>query len=879
MDITEFLTKEKWEITHTEQMPSREARLVSFDDLSLCSASKIFLNKNFPKGIYEHQKLAIQKVLNSANVCLTTGTASGKSLAFYVAGIELLSKSPESKIIAIYPLRALGKEQEERWAKALDDAELDTTVGRVDGQVPMQARTEILRRSRVLVLTPDVMHAWMFSQLSTRQVRDFLRQLGIIVIDEVHSYTGVFGSNSAFLFRRFRHILKLLNADPLFICASATIADSRGHLAKLFGIDFDIIDQSHDSSPRQPIQIDLVRAPLSRDFLTEISHLLSSLAKEKDLRFIVFVDSRKQTELIASIISREKDDSLSVESQSQEEHTFTWDHLKQLNILPYRAGYEEHDRSIIQDRLSKGSLTGVVSTSALELGIDIPHLTAGILVGVPYSATGFYQRIGRIGRHAPGHIIIISRGNVYDEALFSNPQALLKRPLAEGALYLENQRIQYIHTLCVARHGGEHDQVLNSENLNGKEEFISDISWPEGFLELCAKERIGEISPELQAMKGEAGDAPNHVFPLRDVEVQFKVQERLMGQFRDLGQLSYSQLMREAYPGAVYYYIAMAYRVNKINTRSREVQVRNEKKYTTSPIELPTMIFPNLTPSSIYQAKSYGKLTCIECNLQVREALSGYSERRGPNKITVAYPTDSKVTGVFFDQQRFSRNYFTTGVILTHPTLNKSRVETELICTALFEAFLMIVPFERRDVNFAVDKHRVARNQFDIEKDLKFITIYDQTYGSLRLTSRLMLDNILRSTISIGMEICALGETTNAKKEAIKALESLLAETQNSPIDHAIHAEEERRPGQNLIKILLPDSKGLAINNGNKEFQVEGVFFDPKNQRLSYRGKYVDQQHPNETTIVILPVEGLIEVPGDSVLGYYDLETGKVTTL
>lgn len=648
MNLTEFLKKEKWEIIHTEQIPSRDARLVSFDDLLLSSASKKFLDKNFSAGIYEHQKFAIQRALDQKNVCLTTGTASGKSLAFYIAGLELLSKSFDSRIIAIYPMRALGKEQEERWAKALEDAGLEATVGRIDGQIPMQARTEIIRRSRVLVLTPDVMHAWMFSQLSIRQVRDFLRKLRLIVVDEVHSYTGVFGSNSAFLFRRLRHILKLLAAAPQFVCASATIADSKCHLSKLFGIGFEIVDQSFDSSPRQPIQIDLVRAPLSRDLLSEISSLLSSLGKDKGQRFIAFVDSRKQTELIASIIGREKDDSSNFEAQSKEEQAFQWDHLKQLNVLPYRAGFEEQDRSIIQDRLSKGSLAGVVSTSALELGIDIPHLNVGILIGVPYSATSFYQRIGRIGRHAPGNIVLISRGNVYDEALFSNPQELLKRPLAEGALYLENQRIQYIHALCVARHGGEHDQILNAENLAAKEEFISAIDWPEEFLSLCAKERIGEIPAELQSMKGEAGDDPNHVFPLRDVEVQFKVQERQMGQLRDLGQLSYSQLMREAYPGAVYYYTAMAYRVNKVNARSREVQVRHEKRYTTSPIQLPTMIFPNLTSGNIYQAKSYGQLTCIECNLQVREALSGYSERRGPNELKVAYPTDLKSTGVFF---------------------------------------------------------------------------------------------------------------------------------------------------------------------------------------------------------------------------------------
>lgn len=531
----------------------------------------------------------------------------------------------------------------------------------------------------------------------------------------------------------------------------------------------------------------------------------------------------------------------------------------------------------IQERLTDGSLTGVVSTSALELGLDIPYLTAGILFGVPYSATSFYQRIGRIGRHAPGHIVIVSRGTVYDQQLFANPPALLSRPLAEDALYLENERLQYIHTLCLARRGGEHDQVVAAENLAGRENFASTIAWPEGFLALCEKERAGEIPAVLQVMKGEAGNDPNHVFPLRDVEMQFKVQERLMGRGRNLGEISHSQLMREAYPGAIYYYTARPYRVVRVNTRRREVHIRHHpKKYTTSPAQLPVLVFPDLAPDRIYQAKSYGELMCVECHLQVREVLSGYAEQRGPNRINVAYPADVEATGVHFEQSRFSRNYLTTGVILAHPALNENRFEAELIAAALFEAFLMIVPYERRDAGFAADKFRLAHAQLNAQNGARFIAIYDQTYGSLRLTSRLTADSMLRAVIPTAIEICGLGEATEVQEKTIAALEQLLAEAARDPINYAIQPEEEKRPDKNLIPILLPGSKGLAMHNGNTEFEVEEIFFDAISRRLSYRGRYVDEQYANATTKIILPVEGLIEVPGDSVVGYYDLEAGEI---
>jgi len=146
----------------------------------------------------------------------------------------------------------------------------------------------------------------------------------------------------------------------------------------------------------------------------------------------------------------------------------------------------------------------VVSTSALELGLDIKYLDVAVLLGVPYSSTSLWQRIGRIGRHSPGIVYVIHSGGVYDDLVFSNPTSLLNRPLAEGALYLQNPRIQYIHALCLSRENGEHDRFCNTLNLNvNEDDFNSMIDWPKGFLALCKSERIGEITPDLQVMKSE----------------------------------------------------------------------------------------------------------------------------------------------------------------------------------------------------------------------------------------------------------------------------------------------------------------------------------------------------------------------------------------
>jgi len=467
-------------------------------------------------------------------------------------------------------------------------------------------------------------------------------------------------------------------------------------------------------------------------------------------------------------------------------------------------------------------------------------------------------------------VIVVNSGDIYSESIFRNPKQLLIMPLSEGALYLENPRIQYIHALCLARHGGEHDQICSILNSKETSDFKSSISWPDGFLELCKSERIGVIPTELQNMKAQAGDDPNHTYPLRDVDMQFQVEYKRDPVKRFLGSLSYGQLMREAYPGAVYYYTTKPYRVYRVRIYSRLVEVRHERRYTTKPQMPPTLVFPNFTSGNVYTSQKYGDLIAVECNLQIRESIVGFKERCGPNELTVNYPLDPS-SGCYFDQSRFTRNYFTTGVVLTHPIFNRPKVRCDVIANLLFETFLMIIPFERRDIHFASDKHRTKSGT--INEEDRFVSIYDQTYGGLRLSGRILEKKIFKQVLGKAVELAQHDESLDINLETIEALEQVLVSLSESPVNISFESGKEPQPETDrFVKVIMPGSKGLDIKKDNEEFFVEGVLFTPDG--LRYRGKHISEKTARYK--IFIPIDSLKEIPGESKFGLYNYETGEV---
>jgi len=915
--VEEFFNTHQWRVVDVQVTQGRAAELFGVDDLPLAAASRNFLARRYPRGIYRHQKEALKCVLAGKNVCLVTGTSSGKSLVFQAAAVDLLARDPNARVMAIYPMKALGNEQRDRWQAALESAGLaapqpvspavgvEGPVGRIDGNIPPGFRLNILERSRVVIFTPDIIHAWLFSNLNQPVVIDFLRRVRLVVVDEVHAYTGVFGSNAAFLFRRLQHLIALLGAKPAYIAASATIARPEQHLQNLFGRPFTFIGPEMDSSPRFPIQVYLVDPPGKKRFLEEVVGLLEFLASQAQSRFIAFVDSRKQVELISSILNRllketqedaageegrqgpgrarggrakkaaARDEPVIEEPDDECEATGV---LQNLNVAPYRAGYEDQDRRQIQERLAAGTLSGVVSTSALELGIDVPGLDICVLIGAPASATSLQQRIGRIGRHGPGVVIVVNGGDVHDAAVFARPQGLFQRPLAESTLYLENEHIQYIHALCLARTSGEHDQVeaaLREGAHRRKEpagaEFSSPVDWPEHFIELCRCERAGIAPRQLASLKLEARERPNYAFPLRDVESQFKVERREGPNVTAMGSISFSQLMREAYPGAIYYYATIPYRVTRVNIKSKVVQVRREKRYTTQPQRTPPAIFPQLSPGGMFSAARQGSLLALETHLLVRESISGVVERRGRNENQYPYPLPLDL-GFAQDQPYFSRNYFTTGVMITSPALSREGVNLEALAAILYEAFLQMIPFERQDIGAAADHFRANKAAIFKEGE-PFLAIYDQTYGSLRLSQRLLRPGGLARVLAEATFLARGQESLGASPASLIALAEMALTALHEPRQELVFGEEsaaERDP-QRWARVVLPGSKGLMVRT-NEEFYVLHILNTPVG--LSYEGTPVSMLGNSATVMPLL--NDVAEIPGESENGWYDIETGAV---
>ncbi len=609
-----------------------------------------------------------------------------------------------------------------------------------------------------------------------------------------------------------------------------------------------------------------------RRFPGSVATLLESLASSGSRRFIAFVDSRKQTEQLAAILARGKQAPASGESDEDEDdeglHELA-DHLERLDVLPFRAGYEADDRDLIQRRLSEGTLPGVVSTSALELGLDIPYLDTAVLVGVPRSSTSLHQRIGRIGRHAPGEVIVISSGDIYDEAIMAEPDQLLQRPHTDPALYLENRRIQYIRALCLCRPQGEHDTALAFTGGDPERPFVSAVSWPDGFLELCTAERLGELPVDLQSMKIEAADSPNYSFPLRDVERQFKIEMRQRGESKNLGSVSYSQLLREAYPGAVYYYAARPYRVAFVKLDAKTVSVRPEKSFHSKPMMLPTLVFPNLQPSAIHNGAHHGDLNVIESEVQIRESLTGYSERRGPNEFQTKYPTDSSKTGGYWSQSYFGRTFFTSAVTITHPALDVEAGVAQAAADCLYEAFLMAVPVERRDVGVAVDRHRSTRGP--LVEGSRFIALYDQTYGSLRISGRVLEGTRLPDLLETALGLCEEDLSTDNWLAARDVLTELVAAVQ-APADPPWWSDAPQVPAAvNVISVIMPGSRGLQVLHDNREFYIEAVFLSPSGVR--YRGHH---EETKKDVYELIPIDQIAPLQGESKMGIYDLETGEL---
>ena len=643
-DIVKILSGVGLAPTETIVIPGRDSRNSPVPQ-GLHTSVEAVLSRDYSGGLYSHQAAAIQQILDGRDICLATPTASGKSLVFMAAAAELTLREQSARVLALYPAKALIQDQLAKWKQFLDP--MGTSVGFIDGSVATASRPNILASSRVVAMTPDVAHAWLMSHLGTPEVTSFLKSLCLVVLDEAHVYDGAFGTNMAYLLRR----LALTSAPYRLVCSTATVGAPERFIQQLTGREMLVLDDGDDGSAL--FQKTLLRVESSaKGGFDRIVQLLSGLAKYGRARFLAFGDSRKMVELIVGAILREsvsESDGTEDETDelSNEEEFRGWPKLE--HVLPYRAGYETTDREAIQKALTDGSLAGVVSTSALELGLDIGDLDVVVLLNTPPTVKSFRQRIGRAGRRRDAVCILID-----DQGVMAPLPQYVDRSPEPSWLYLDNRYIQYANALCAA---AELQTVgfASAENLDFG-------GLPDTFLRLLENELnpTAAVENDLYGLKQRAQANPHYEFPIRSAaEPNFEVEGRFG---LKLGTLSYGQALREAYPGAVYYYMARPFRIQSLEYKKGLIRASKSKRFTTKPIT-DTMAFPDFRNGLIRAWKSSNGFVA-EVELQVNERVKGFVERRGPNTL----PVHEYGTGSPYSQKSLSRLFRTTGVCWTFPS-------------------------------------------------------------------------------------------------------------------------------------------------------------------------------------------------------------------
>jgi DEAD/DEAH box helicase domain-containing protein len=493
-------------------------------------------------ALYTHQARALQEAWEATTI-VTTGTASGKSLCFNLPTLEVLCTDAKARALYLYPTKALAQDQ----ARALNAFGLPKQVRPAiyDGDTRREERLAIRRRSNLVLTNPDMLHVGILPNHAAWA--DFFANLAVVVVDEAHVYRGVFGAHVANVLRRLRRVAAAYGTTPRFLLASATIANPVELAERLTGFeDVRLVDE--DGSPGAKRQIAMWNPPvvdealqLRGSALSEAADIVAELVRE-DARTICFIKSRKAVELVARIVRGK----LGPELEDR--------------VAPYRAGYTPQQRRELEARLTSGELLAVITTDALELGIDIGALDAAVCVTFPGTVASLRQMWGRAGRRGRGLAVYVAGEDALDQFFCRHPDEFLERPVEAAIVWHENEPIHLAHLLCAA-HEGPLD-ARDAEFLGPRWQAYADLLVSQGAL----VERRGRYllrHPE---------DYPAARVSLRSASPDsVAVVDVSSGEL--LGTVETSRAANTVHDGAVYLHLGRSYEVRELDFDGRRALV------------------------------------------------------------------------------------------------------------------------------------------------------------------------------------------------------------------------------------------------------------------------------------------------------------------
>ena len=618
------------EATHVETLPPRESQHAAWPNWVLPALRAKLVDASI-SAPYAHQAQLADAAWAGRDAVIATGTSSGKSLGYQLPILTRLAEDSTTCALYLTPTKALGSDQLHAVMNLVQGIpELrGVAPAPYDGDTPQEARAGIRDHSRFIFTNPDMLH---MSLLAAHQRwARVLRHLEFIVIDECHSYRGVFGANVALVLRRLLRLCEHYGAHPVVVLASATMKDPARHAARLTGRPAaDFVEVTEDGAPTGARTVALWEpgfvegaegqngAPVRRAATTEAAGIMATLIAE-GARTLTFVRSRRNAEMVSLRTQEELSGRLGRPDFAQ-------------RIAAYRAGYLAEDRRALEKSLDDGSLLGVATTSALELGIDVGGLDAVVTAGFPGTVASFWQQAGRAGRRGQGSLVVlVARDEPMDTYLVHHPEALLGRPVEASVFNPENPYILYGHVYCAAIEkplqpadieawGAEGVvRALESDGLiRRRERGWFAVPLPAGSSPVTPENAHAQVS-----LRGGSGE-------------EVMIVDHTTG--RLLGTIDAARAAGQVHPGAVYLHLGESYVVDELDFGNYVALVHPEiPNYTTQPRSTTDIRILSQADGLVNYSPG---LWVANLEVEVTDAVTGYQVRFPDGTVGDDIPLD-----------------------------------------------------------------------------------------------------------------------------------------------------------------------------------------------------------------------------------------------
>jgi len=562
------------------------------EDLLLPGEVSCILPQLGIQRLFTHQVSALQVIRRGAHVLIATPTASGKSLIYNISVLEELSKNPEAKALFVFPLKALEQDQVKNLADLLGRFKGGKVSARIyDGDTSSYRRKQIRTNvPEILVTNPDMLHAAILAHHQGWEA--LFKNLSLVVLDEVHTYRGIFGSHMNQVVRRLKRLCASYGSKPRFVLLSATVNNPGEFGESLIEERVEVVDRS--GAPRSGRHFLFMNPVAGSNF--SAAKLFAHCVRT-GFRTIAFTQARKVTELIHLWVAQ-----LSPRLRQK--------------VSSYRAGFLPQERREIERKLAHGELLGVVSTSALEMGIDIGNLDVCLLVGYPGTIINTWQRGGRVGRSSrDALIILVAKPDALDQYFMKHPEDLFERPYEAAFLDPHNPYVVQDHLPCAA---AEKPITLQDARF-----------WPhglEGHLEQLEQDGRLTATAEGPPTWFCPRKNPHSGVNIRSAGETYTIFEEGTGEA--IGTVDGVRALKECHPGAIYLHRAREYVVKELHLDKRDIIVGHSdlKYFTRVRSEKETEIL------QVLRSRPKAQFLVREGRLRVTEWITGYEKRALPGQ-------------------------------------------------------------------------------------------------------------------------------------------------------------------------------------------------------------------------------------------------------